>query len=86
MTNELNGSEAREASLERLYMELTGASESAARNVFMHVCCEDVENGCPAREPGASPVRVEAQPGPSVARSDVNGGGWLEKAAAVPGC
>jgi hypothetical protein len=48
MTNELNGSEAREESLERLYMELTGASESAARNVFMHVCCEDVENGCPA--------------------------------------
>ena len=84
MTTELNGSEAREAALERLYMELTGASESAARGVFTLVCCEDVENECSAGEPGASPVRVGAQPSPSLAGNDSNGGEWLERGVAVP--
>ena len=36
-----------EASLVRIYMDLTGASETRARSVFMHVCCDDhgVERG-----------------------------------------
>jgi hypothetical protein len=36
-----------EASLVRIYMDLTGATETRARSVFMHVCCADnvVERG-----------------------------------------
>ena len=33
-----------EARLEKLYSELTGASEACARNVFMFVCCNDAES------------------------------------------
>ena len=39
MKNALNEMAAREQSLVRLYMELTGASETEARSVFMSVCC-----------------------------------------------
>jgi hypothetical protein len=32
-----------ESKLERLYSQLTGASEACARSVFMFVCCDDAE-------------------------------------------
>ena len=32
-----------EAALERIYMDLTGASEAQARNVLMFVCAEEEE-------------------------------------------
>ncbi|PWU11603.1 MAG: hypothetical protein C5B50_23065 [Verrucomicrobia bacterium] len=35
------GVQAQESHLIRLYMELTGACESVARGVFMHVCCRE---------------------------------------------
>ena len=48
MNASLNGAAQREQRLTRLYMDLTGASESAARNVFMHVYPEE---NAPARLP-----------------------------------
>ena len=39
MNGAVNGSEEREEKLVELYMDLTGASESMARGVFMHVSC-----------------------------------------------
>ena len=41
MSTFVPNSQAEESRLVRLYMELTGLGESAARNVFMHVCCRD---------------------------------------------
>jgi len=41
MHNGLNGQVGLESSLIRLYMEITGASESMARSVFMYVCCRE---------------------------------------------
>ena len=41
MSTFVPNSQAVEPRLVRLYMELTGLGESAARNVFMHVCCRD---------------------------------------------
>ena len=37
----LQQSRLNEASLVRLYMELTGASEARARATFMHLCCQE---------------------------------------------
>jgi len=42
-----------ETELERLYSELTGASEACARSVFMFVCSKDAEN-----EPGGESPAV----------------------------
>jgi len=36
----LNGALMDEPSMVRLYMDLTGATESQARNVFMYICSE----------------------------------------------
>lgn len=41
---DLNKLREEEPALERLYSELTGASEACARSVFMFVCCLDAEN------------------------------------------
>ena len=47
MSDGVNGLTTGEPSLLKLYMELTGASESAARSVFMHVCCCEMEEDSP---------------------------------------
>jgi hypothetical protein len=48
-----------ESSLVKLYMELTGASESRARSVFMHICGGNREPTNRARwEPGVLGERV----------------------------
>ena len=41
-----NSGRASEESLIRLYVELTGASEAEARDVFMHPCCREAGHGC----------------------------------------
>jgi hypothetical protein len=35
-----------EQALVRLYMDVTGASEPVARNVFMHICCHEPYDQC----------------------------------------
>ena len=44
MNNGVAGTAARERELVELYQELTGASESTARAVYMHMCCRDNED------------------------------------------
>ena len=41
MNDEANSAVEREQALVELYMDLTGASEAIARNVFMHLCCNE---------------------------------------------
>ena len=41
MTAKLNGEAHREEKLTRLYMDLTGATASTARNVYMHLFAEE---------------------------------------------
>jgi hypothetical protein len=87
MNNDLNGLRAQEPSLVRLYMELTGASEVGARNMFMHVCCREgpdapVPDECSTYAiPRAEPVRD------LFVRDFADAGGWLNHpdAVAVPG-
>ncbi len=40
----MNNGKLDEPSLIKLYMDLTGAAESSARSVVMHVCSKDKEN------------------------------------------
>ena len=43
----------------KVYMDLTGAPETRARSVFMHICCE--ENGVqPVKGNGMSPMGFAA--------------------------
>jgi len=44
MSSGFNGMPADERSLVRCYMDLTGVSESTARNVFMYVCCPEEDS------------------------------------------
>ena len=46
----------KEQKLVKMYMELTGLPESAARAVLMYVCPEDGETGEPASSAGVGPV------------------------------
>jgi hypothetical protein len=55
-----NGLAASEPALVRLYMELTGASESVARDVFMLVCGREVEEQItPFQETAMAPRQRE---------------------------
>jgi hypothetical protein len=62
MSRGVNGMAADERSLVRCYMELTGVSESTARNVFMFVCCpeEDSTNSPDRVAPGWLPEDLHA--------------------------
>lgn len=59
------GSEIDEASWIKLYVDLTGASESEARNTFMYVACQDAANPDDQREPlaGYAGAGVESKNG-----------------------
>jgi hypothetical protein len=59
MQNEQNGKESREASLVKLYMELTGASESAGRGVFMYLGCGAGEKNSVEVEHGSNGLQTE---------------------------
>jgi hypothetical protein len=85
----LNDDEGRaaELSLVKVYMDLTGASESRARGVFMHICGD--ENGVkPVNGNGMNPMGF--QPGKrSVMRTSSTGDeaapGWTQfRAPAMP--
>ena len=82
-----DGLMARESSLVRLYMELTGASESMARGVLMHVCCKEGDNATlpEACEAGALPQEEPAVG--SLGRRVGNGTGWASSVlpVAAPG-
>jgi hypothetical protein len=43
----------------KLYMELTGATESSARSVFMLVCCKEREEFCSQQETTVAPFAFE---------------------------
>ncbi|HXU77047.1 MAG TPA: hypothetical protein VN794_10785 [Methylomirabilota bacterium] len=70
-----------ERSLVRLYMDLTGAQETVARSVFMHVCGAH-EALLPVREAGITQL-AEEPPSSVVMRESVKAG-WLGKAMASP--
>ena len=80
----LNGLAAREPSLVRLYAELTGASESAARGVFMYLCERQREDSVPGGGDGAEAVGLaEPAPEPCV-WSAGQAGRWLSWPLPVP--
>ena len=55
----VNGGRADEPSLVRLYMDLTGATESQARNVCMYVCSKAEEELEAAENAGMETARSE---------------------------
>ena len=60
MRNGVNGLTAREPSLIKLYMELTGANKASASSVFMLVCCREGEDGALPSERDMDVLRWEA--------------------------
>ncbi len=59
MSHSANNGSLAEPSLVKVYMDLTGATESQARGVFMHICRE--ENGVPTTNGnGMSPLGFAA--------------------------
>jgi hypothetical protein len=87
MSHSANNGSLAELSLVKVYMDLTGAPESRARSVFMHICCE--ENGVlPGKVNGMSPMGFAASnrlkmPVGKPASKAVSG--WTElRAPAVP--
>jgi hypothetical protein len=73
-----------EASLVSMYRDLTGASESSARSVFMHVCGRDHEHACGACQYAVEPVRFEEETWRSLAPIDENDGEWMRRGIAIP--
>ena len=81
MNGGINELAVREASLVRLYMELIGASESAARGVMMHVCFREGEKPVLSTEGSVEGLWRHVLPRDSFV-PDV--GGWLKRAVVVP--
>jgi hypothetical protein len=73
-----------ETSLVRMYMDLTGSGESAARSVFMHVCCRDHEKACLAREYSVEGARLEEETRRSWGPIYSNKSEWMGKAIVSP--
>jgi hypothetical protein len=69
----------REKKLVRLYMELTGASESTARNVFMYVCCQKPEKASNGENGTATAVWEPVQRNVR----NAEGSNWLRAATPV---
>lgn len=74
MQNERNGKEAHEASLVKLYMDLTGASESTGRGVFMYLDGGKRENDDLGMEPDSDSPDTGATAGPSSFQAGTSGG------------
>jgi len=64
-------------------MELTGASESTARSVFMHVCCQEVEDRN-VTEGNEITAKRSDKISESFARHFEYASEWFGKAEAVP--
>ncbi len=76
-----NDGEPDEVSLVKLYADVTGATESQARSVFMHVCSKrELENATPPAENVGPLVEDDWQP----AENHRAAGPWLERSIAVP--
>jgi hypothetical protein len=84
MNGGVKGLTAREPSLVKLYMELTGASESTARSVFMHVCCREIEDGNVTDENGINVFREEEAVRESFGWNFGDASGWLRETVATP--
>ena len=84
MRNGVNGLTAREASLMKLYMELTGANESRARSVFMFVCCGEGRDAALSSERDTDTLRWEEPVRDPLVRSFGDASNWLKRAVAVP--
>ena len=84
MSDGVNVHLGREQEMVRLYMELTGASESQARGVFMHLCCRqgEVATLAEAGEIGALP-QEEAAVG-SLPHRIGNSTGWVSSIVPAP--
>jgi hypothetical protein len=74
----------RERELVALYVQLTGASESMARGVFMHVCCGEGEAASLPEGNGSDVLWQEDPARFSFDRSFEPADGWLGKASTVP--
>lgn len=72
-----------EQSLVQLYMNLTGARESVARSVFMHVCGRH-EALLAAEGKGVAVAPLLEEPPPSLVLSDSFDATWMGKAIASP--
>jgi hypothetical protein len=79
-----DGLRAHELSLVKLYMELTGASESTARNVFMHVCCRESDDTGMAAINGIDALQPEAPARNSFVSSFESADAWLRYPAPMP--
>ncbi len=59
MSHSANNQPLTEQSLMKVYMDLTGATETRARSVFMHICCEE-NRVQPVNVNGMSPMSFAA--------------------------
>ncbi len=84
MNGGINGLALREASLVRLYTELTGASESTARGVMMYVCFREDEKASPPAEDNIDGLWRRVLPRDSFVPGRGDVGGWLKSAVLVP--
>lgn len=64
MNDKVTNGDQEERDLVKLYMDLTGASESGARSVFMYTC-GDEERPAPAPKPPAEPAKSQPGAGPA---------------------
>jgi len=69
-----------EKSLVNLYMDLTGATESRARSVFMYVCCHPKETIPVSLEFGPDAV-VRSRRRQEPIAADITTVGWLARPA-----
>ena len=84
MRGNFNGPAVNEPSLVRLYMELTGASESRARNVFMYVCCQEPGEPGLSSQSEMNGVLSEQSVTDSLLREYRELSGWLKMGVVVP--
>ena len=90
MNGKLSDEEKEERELVKLYMELTGASETGARSVFMYVCPEETEPNQPPAQPGTEaetsqgPTPPQAPPGAALVLALLWLAGLAASALAAP--
>jgi hypothetical protein len=80
----VNGLAAREPSLVRLYMDLTGASEATARSVFASLCCRETPDECAAVEISPAIMRRREPVTRNLLAREVEDPKWLMEAVAIP--
>jgi len=84
MNKDVNGLAVRELPLIGLYMELTGASESAARSVFIYICGRECGDAGMPEDADPDILRWEEPARNTFARDFGEMSEWLSRALAVP--